>query len=722
MQRNVFALIFTLFGAASALFAAQAATAQRTPQDAVIEEIIVTATKRSQSVQDVAGAVVALGADQLEDLGVDDVEELSLNVPNLSVGKYDGATLVSIRGVGSIVESGVAEPAVAMYVDGAFLPRQTMPFLRAVDLERVEVLRGPQGTLYGRNATGGAINYVSAAPSKEFESGITVTSGERSQFGVSAYVSGALSDSLRVRLSGGVEEQDGYTKVFNTGQELGGVDAKFFRGAIQIQLSEDLTIDAAIRYEENDAAVAYHNLTTPLPFAPPSLQFVGENGILADQPFRGDVETLIGTLRVAYDLSDNVTLRSITSYVDHDNRNTFDADGTLLDFYNVQVSPLGFDRPSESFAQEINLIGSSDNVEWILGLYYFKDESGQAIPVRLGPVGAAAFGLPAGTILGQSYTKDSEAWAVFADVTYSFTDRFRLNLGARYNDDEFSGTQFWSITNVASAQVDVGDSESKFLPKVRFEYDFKDRILGYAQWSQGWKSGGINQPGGGGELLGQVYAPEEIGAFEVGLKTESESGDMILNLAAFYYDYEGQHITRVIPPAVNVVNNADSKIYGAEADVIWRPTDAFTVNGGVTLTNARFDDFSSFDQATQMTADLDNEPLPRAPDFTALLGIAYEFNLGGELLSSLTLRGNVFYSDDVVLRYYGQPNDSQEAYTVVNLSATVANATRNIRLRLFLDNVTDEIYKVNASHFGTGAHYAVFSAPQTWGIELSMDF
>ncbi|CAN0498122.1 unnamed protein product [Scytosiphon promiscuus] len=166
--------------------------------------VIVTATKREASIQDVAASISQVGGDDLETRGVDDVENPALQIPNLTFGKFGRNTFVTVRGIGTTVDSGVAEPSVATYVDGVFLPRATMALLRQVDLERVEVLRGPQGTLYGRNATGGAVNYVSRGPSDTFEGKIVATFEERNGRGVDAVVSGPISEGLSFRLSGGV--------------------------------------------------------------------------------------------------------------------------------------------------------------------------------------------------------------------------------------------------------------------------------------------------------------------------------------------------------------------------------------------------------------------------------------------------------------------------------------------------------------------------------------
>ncbi len=191
---------------------------------AELEEVLVTATKRSASIQDIPISISQLGGADLDERGIRNIEHLSYHIPNLQFGAFGSNSFITIRGIGTTVDSGVAEPAVATYVDGVFLPRSTMGVIRHVDIERVEVLRGPQGTLYGRNATGGSINYISRAPAEAFEGGVRASVENRNGYGIQAYLSGPISDRSAYRISLGKEDQDGYVDVINTGEDLVGTD------------------------------------------------------------------------------------------------------------------------------------------------------------------------------------------------------------------------------------------------------------------------------------------------------------------------------------------------------------------------------------------------------------------------------------------------------------------------------------------------------------------
>ena len=234
-----------------------------------VDEVIVTAMKRGENIQSVPASVTALSGADLANRGVSNIEQLSLAVPNLNFGVHDGATFITIRGVGSTINSGVTEPTVAAYVDGVFLPRATMGSLKQVDLDRVEVLRGPQGTLYGRNATGGAVNFISRAPSSDFQAQATLSGGSRSAFGANGFVSGPISSSVAFRLSGGHEEHKSYLRVVPDGG-ADDVRSDYVRGALSISPTSNLTIDLAVKYEHDSGSDTYQQLLT-LSTSPPTI-------------------------------------------------------------------------------------------------------------------------------------------------------------------------------------------------------------------------------------------------------------------------------------------------------------------------------------------------------------------------------------------------------------------------------------------------------------------
>jgi len=681
-------------------------------------EIVVTAMKRSQSLQDVAASISAVSGEDLAEKGISDIRDLSKVVPNLNWGEHFGTTLITIRGAGSNVDSGATEPTVALYVDGIYLPRSDMATFRAVDLERVEVLRGPQGTLYGRNATGGAINFVSQAPTDDFTGKLEVSTGSRDAIGVTGYVSGAIAPGIAVRVSGGREKQDGYVKVVNTGQQLNGVDTVYGRVAVAIEPEgSDIRNDFSVRYERNKAAVAYQQAIGPLVF--PAATFIAEpNKLLADGPYSGLRETFIAANTLTWEASDSLTIKSLTGYIDHNSHAAVDADGSLVRFQDVN----DFVRTSKSFSQELNFVGNSGNLDWIVGLYYFHEKYYGNLPVSLGADLAPAQGLPIGATINLGQRAQINNYAAFVDLNYRFNDVVSLNVGLRYNHEDNKYSEIFSIDPIVPEYDGAFSTDKgKFIPKVALKFELSDDIQTYVQWSKGYKSGGVNLPSGSGEIL-PLYQPEELSAFEAGIKSQFLDRTVTLNIAGWYYDYKDLQITRNVPPSTTVVNNADAEIYGVEAELRWTPTRSLNIFVAPTWQHATFKNYTTFDPVIGQQIDLDGSPLPRAPKLTINAGISNEFDLGGQLLSSLRLDANLMHSSTVVLRYENQnPLERQKPYTIVNFSASLTDASEKTQLTAFLNNAFNVDYKQNVLNFGIG-FMGNYGPPRTWGLRLSRKF
>ncbi|MGL3820186.1 TonB-dependent receptor [Sphingopyxis sp. R3-92] len=681
-------------------------------------DIVVTALKRSQSLQDVPASISAVSGEDLATKGLSDIRDLSKVIPNLNWGEHFGTTLITIRGAGSNVDSGATEPTVALYVDGIYLPRSDMATFRAVDLDRVEVLRGPQGTLYGRNAAGGAINFVSQQPTEELTGKIEVSTGSRDAIGVNGYISGAIAPGISVRVSGGREKQDGYVRVLNTGQQLNGVDTVYGRFALAIEpAGSAFRNETSIRYERNKAAVAYQQAIGPLAF--PASTFIAEpNKILADGPFGGRRETLIASNILTWEASDDLTIKSLTGYIDHNSHAAVDADGSLVRFQDV----FDFARTSESISQELNFVGTSGNLDWIVGLYYFHEKYYGNLPVTLQDDLAPAQGLPVGATINLGQRANINNYAAFVDLNYRFNDLVSLNLGMRYNHENNKYREIFSLDPIVPEFEGAFKSkDDKFIPKVALKFDLTDDVQSYIQWSKGYKSGGVNLPSGSGEIL-PLYRPEDMSAFEVGIKSQFLDRTLTLNVAGWYYDYKDLQITRNVPPSTTVVNNADAEIYGVEAELRWNPTRSLNISVAPTWQHAVFRNYTTFDPVIAQQIDLDGSPLPRAPKFTINAGISNEFELGGQLLSALRLDANLMHSSQVVLRYENQnPLERQKAYTIVNFSASLTDASEKTQLTAFLNNAFNVDYKQNVINFGIG-FMGNYGPPRTWGLRLSRKF
>lgn len=693
-----------------------AAAQDDSEQEARQETVIVTATKREQSIQDIPASVSQISGTDLSARGISDIENLATSIPNLTYGEFGSNTFISIRGIGTTVDSGVAEPSVATYVDGIFLPRSTMAVTKQTDLERVEVLRGPQGTLYGRNATGGAINFVSRAPSDVLEGGGSLTIEERNGVGVDGYISGPLGDQAAFRLSGGVEEQDGYVDVLNTGDDLLNRDAWFARGALQFRPSDDLTFDISVHHEEDDGVNTAQTFITE----PVNVTGLGAllmipvgfstepNTIIADGGASGESETTIISARVNWDLSDSVSFRSTTGYVDHSINSQFDADGTDFFFVNADAFP----RESSSFSQEFNLYGSAERLDWLIGAYYFEEEFELQLPVSFNGL---LFMSPAPSIsaVAGDIVEDTTSYALFGDVSFALTDRLKLNGGLRFNNEE-KEFEFFGAPSPAG-NLDSDD----ILPKIGLQFDVNQDVNIYGQWQQGIKSGGhqLDRP--------ETFAAEQLDAFEVGVKSEFMDGALTANAAIFFYDYQDLQATITIPPATTLIESGDAEVSGFEGEVYYAPSSSVRLNFGVSMLDAEYTELTSTDQALPggPTVDLAGEDLIRAPEFTVNFGGEWRIPVNSSFIGDILLRGDAFHSSDYKLAFIDYAETRQEAYTTVDLSATITDPSDRFALRVFVDNATDEVYLNNGSFLATtGAFIGVFSEPRTAGVSLSAKF
>ena len=718
LKATAVAVMVPAIAVAASAQAQDAAMEAALADEAADNEIVVTALKRSQSLQDVPASISAVSGDDLSAQGLSDIRDLAKVIPNLNWGEHFGTTLITIRGAGSNVDSGATEPTVALYVDGIYLPRSDMATFRAVDLDRVEVLRGPQGTLYGRNAAGGAINFISQQPTDEHSAKVEISTGSRDAIGISGYISGPLTPGISVRLSGGREKQDGYVTVLNTGQQLNGVNTAYGRLAVAIEPEGSaIRNDISVRYERNTAAVAYQQAIGPLIF--PAAAYTSEpNKILADDPFGGRRETFIASNILTWEASDQVTLKSLTGYIDHNSHARVDDDGSLAGFQYTD----DFVRTSKTFSQEFSLVGNTGNLDWITGLFYFHEKYYGNLPVTLQADLAPSLGLPVGATINLGQRADISNLAAFFDVDYHLSESVSLNIGLRYNHEDNKYQEIFSLTPVVPEfSANLPKKADKLIPKIALKVELAPDINSYIQWSKGYKSGGVNLPSGSGEIL-PLYKPENISAFEAGIKSQFLDRTVTFNLAGWYYDYKDLQITQDVPPSTTIVQNANAQIYGAEAELRWSPVPNFNLTVAPTLQHAVFDKFVTFDPLVGQNVDLDGSQLPRAPKFSINAGASNTFDLRGSFLSSLRLDANLMHSSSVVLRYENQDLlERQKAYTLVNFSATLSDVDEMTQLTAFLNNAFDVTYKQHVINFGLG-YMGNYGPPRTWGLKLSRKF
>lgn len=707
------------------------AQAQDTPASAPAAEesetITVTATRRRVAIQDTGAAITALTGAELEERGAAKVEDLQYQVPGLVYGETSGSSQVGIRGVGLSVETGFAEQGVASYIDGVFLPRPGMTNLNIGDISQVEVLRGPQGTLYGRNATGGIINFITNKPTSRFEAGFKAGYSEFETYRGEAFVSGPITEQFLARLFVSGSDTDGY--IDNPlGFKVGDEEQLAGRAAFRLVANPDLTLDLSVMSVHQEGGYVYNQATNafgPLYAIPPATSRPRVVTSEVDPDAEHDIDG--GIFTVSFNLGENTEGKAITSYLKETRSEFSDSDGVP-----DAITWLDRRESSKSISQEFNFNGTAfgDALDWVAGVYYFNEEANLNTDV----IFFAGFG---GTLV-QGLNERNNTYGVFTDLTVNVTDDFRLVGGLRYGRDEKDISFEYvnplvPVSCTGSAQVNL-DSLN---PKAGAEFDVTDDVMVYAQYSRGTKPGGGNISGA---TCDDLFGDEKIDAYEGGIKSSFSEGRLTLNSSVFYYDYTDYQVFQIIFPSASIVNAPKSSVLGVELELFANPTDSLSINAGLTYLDAQYDEFTDSDSfgvicaipgqcptipyvPTALPQDLSGNKLARSPEWTFNLGAENRFDLGGDgLFGALTVRGEAYYTDEMYFRQFNEAWDRQDSYWLFNAFVTLESADEMWALRAYAKNIGDEDYVVsqfsNASPLGNSATLGIFGAPRTVGIEL----
>ncbi len=720
-----------------------------------IEEIIVTAQKREASIQDVPISMTALGGDDAEFRGIRDLFDLERQVPNLDVGEREGSSTVTIRGVGLNVEFGNIEGSAAVHIDGHFQPRVTSGILGLNDLERVEVLRGPQGTLYGRNATAGALNFILKKPTDELEGSLRVGYGSfdtKSFFGV---VSGPLIDGLlNARLYGEYDETEGFIRNLTLDRNVGDRDGFGGRLALSFFPLDGLTADFSILTRKDHVAPVVVLADPPdpdleagltmIPPTSPDQYVLGDFYTIKEQrKERGHKETTDATTTLTWS-TPYATVKSITGVQYHYLHFDYDADATERPTFHFN----GRRDRSLSLSQEVNITHTLEGpfgtrLDWLLGAFYFDDRYHTFIPVDLD---TAAAGL--GLLLFDEATQDDHAYAGFGDATLWLTSWLRVFGGIRQSFEDKEVLQnFRAFAKPGMVEVPgvlippaiggllgvslcrdlrLSTSFDNLSPRYGAQVDVWDGVMLYGQRSLGFKAGGANST-----ACNNVYAPEDVDTKELGVKSRWLDGGLTANFAFFTNDFTNFQVLKTTGLTAPIINAKGASIDGAELELHSRPFAGWSsplaplvLDVTAAWLRARYDEFRDTDPSNPDAGvqDLEGNHLNRAPDYTINVGVEYEWPIPISHLRTLRIRGEWFRTDDIWYRPYGGRDDIQPGYSLWNAYASVSDATGHAELRLIGKNLADQGYYSMITATQIGNHYAQPGAPRSIGAELVLRF
>jgi iron complex outermembrane receptor protein len=801
VRQPTYALLVAGFAALSGLTAteAQAEQAQATGADRLMEEVVVTARRREEGLQDAPIAVSAYTGDTLDYRSVSSLDDIASFVPSLtlqnnpSFGGASNSAAIYLRGVGQKEFLPTTEPGVGLYVDGVYVARSVGAILDIVDVERIEVLRGPQGTLFGRNTIGGAVSVttVKPDPSGELDGVVSVAAGTDSLIHLKASAHVPVNDTFALRATVASMDQDGYVDRTD-GTDLGDDDTVTARLAFAWlptdRLSAQVSIDST-RDRENGPAMQLigidftdlsqlqgvvlappppmafiHNVTTAatgpgmpcaatdtagngVTFNPASpncydARYIGADGSNdGTAPSFSETDTLGLSATIEYDLSDTLSLKSITAYRDLESE--FGRDG---DHSPHRISQFIDDLDQEQFTQELQLLGSYDRMNWIVGLYYFTEDGNNVNTLDFTVSNFRSGG-----------KFDNEAWAGFAQLTYDLTDDWHLTVGGRYTDEEKSflpdqiiyNNYYAGISNVVPpgnplAALDAPFLQagerilpllektvdiSEFTPMANLAWDVTDDAMLYFSYSEGFKSGGFTQrvfppivapftaPAGTPDIdLIPTYDPEFADVMELGFKLALLDNRLRINGAIFHTDYEELQVQVFNSVAPVTQNIGEASIDGFEVEIAAAPGNGWFIEASLALLDAEYDSIE-----TQTTLIRENDDFERIPDTQAALGVSKEFTMGDS--GTIVARVDWSYRSDTFNDAYNTPFLETEAYDLINASVRWSNAADDWSVILSGNNLGDEEYLVTGV-YGTAfqAYEGVFDRGTQWRLEIRKNF
>ena len=708
------------------------------PPASGVEDIIVTAERRSSSLQSTPLAISALSGDELQTRQITDIQSLARALPSVDFGAISGQARIAIRGIGFDSLAFGSEARVAYHVDGVYLSRPASIGATFFDIERTEVLRGPQGTLYGRNATGGAINVITAAPSATLEGYGTIDIGNHQAVRTEGAVGGPLARGVSGRIAFQTVDRAGYGKNIVTGHDVDDRRTRAVRAKLSFEPSETFHLTISGDYaREDDAAFSSH--VTGKFYPNVTLPGVRLGGQVATNP--RDVAAVFdptndrsfagAMAEASLDLG-NLTLTSISAYRYSRLETRFENNGTTIPLTDYR----NFER-SRQYSQEIRVAGDSGRVSWLLGGYYFKENLFAATVAGLSPAllnQSNPLALRAGLYAAGGLK--TEAYAGFGQLKYELSDRLALTLGGRYSWErksvnEASRTSFaepftGSLDFPAGAvRQQAASTDKAFTPKVSVEFKPADRVLLYASISKGFKSGGFNvgnaQP---------AFRPEKITDYEIGLKADWFDGRLRTNLAAFYYDYEDLQVTSVRTVGVATVafieNAASARIKGLEAEITAIPVEGLRLDLGYAFLDSAYRNYRSIDQIQPLPnntpRDLSGNQLSQAPRHTLNFGAEKEVDTNiGKFVARLEGR----WTDRVYFTAFNIDAASRPPNTVLNAFLTYTPTSGAWTVRAYVRNLTNKYVVATQYVGGAIVGYPVFSTaepPRLFGGAVTYRF
>ena len=691
-----------------------------TSDSGALEDIVVTAQKREQNLQDVPVAVTAITADTLVNRNVATISDLPRLAPSLTVttGALPTNNSINLRGIGTVAFSTAIEPSVAVIVDDVALLQQAQAFSGLSDVARIEVLRGPQGTLFGKNASAGALNIVSQGPTADFTGAVTGTATTDDEYRIDAVISGPLAEGVGFRLNGFYGDRDGFIRNTFDGRRLNNDKSYGMRGRLTLDPVSGVTIDLIGGHSVTEArgtARTFRSVPAGAAvYGTPVAQRLG-----SIRPGRDNFETTIdgplfnksiqsnGSGRVTVDLG-SANLVSVTSYQDWRFRFAEDFDylsGPVLGLANGTVAQSGFH--SHQFAQELRVASKGGGpFSYVFGLYYSDGKTDRTFDRG-----------PSGPVVARwNSSNGTKSYASFAQVTYDLAPTTHVDAGIRANREDIN-VRFVNTNVPATAPANNATclvactgtaSDSVVTGKIAIRQDLAERVMAYASFSTGYKGQGYDISTGFTPMRAAApVRPETSNAYELGLKSRFLENRVQLNVAAFwtdFSDFQAQSGVQLPDQTIQVMLNNVGKVRtrGIEAEFQARPTEGLMIDGGISFTDAKIRSFPNAQCTVGQTAsqgcvvapgattgfqDLSGKNLSNAPRWKFNIGSTYDIPLERMPFDAF-VQGDVTYQSSVNFSLLNDPYTIERGYAVANGSIGIDQKDRGgLRVALFVNNI-----------------------------------
>ncbi|WP_159931019.1 TonB-dependent receptor [Oceanicoccus sp. KOV_DT_Chl] len=676
-----------------------------------LEEIVVTVQKRMESINDIPIAITAFGEKMLENASIVSVTNIAQMTPGLALSSYNKTTpAVYIRGIGTNNSHVADDPSVSIFIDDVYISRPGSFDTQLFDLQRIEVLRGPQGTLWGKNVAGGAIVMVTRQPGSEFEGRLSATTGNYNLQQAGFYFNGPLNDKLMGKIAGSQSQRDGYIENSRIGGDVNNADVTTFRGALLWKPNEHIDVQWNLDQSKDDnngtGRVALAAKPGPASFFPTPEHFNNyaktstyTNGLM-ERDAKGS------SLQLNYEV-DDTKFTSITAYRDND----YTFVDPLLPFDITPFVPLGFPEFFEQFAtnsaeehskqrsQEfrMNRYQEEWGLDWTIGLYYFADDIKRSE-----------------YLAGQAdASNETTSKAVFAQLTKALgaEDQWNLTLGARYTDEK---KRFEQLTVGADAEEDWSNTSLKF----SLDYSGWDQGMVYLSYAEGFKSGAFNAFASTAAQAETPLDPELSEQVELGVKLHWLQRSLRTNLVIFHTQYEDIQIFDSQPDLTFFIVNATATSKGAELDINYQPVSGLELFATYAYLDATYDEY-----ITQLS-DFSGNRLQRAPKHSYTAGAEYNADMSNGI--ALVLRTDLIYQDQIFYSSSNNANAAGNNHTLINLRASMTLPDKHWQISVWGKNITNEDYIVFENDLAQvgleGFRSSIPGAPRTYGVTLDYYF